>query len=131
MDTLMAHLTQKCMAVSPEDRHRVLSQLSQTSEQAGNGVQNTRSSHSLLLLNPPGKAPAGQLSELAGLEALAEASRQVEHPSKNRQARDADSSAIDPSLKALESYNRLFDSVTRPENSHGMGESPDCLRQNY
>jgi len=127
MDNLMTHLTQKCMAVSPEDRQRALSQVPQTSEQAGSSIQNTRGNHDLLLLTHAGKAPAGQASELAGLEALAEASRQVEHPRKNGQTRTADDTAIDPSLKALESYNRMFDSATRPETSHGMGKAAGFL----
>ncbi|MCJ1251660.1 hypothetical protein MMC30_008895 [Trapelia coarctata] len=130
MDTLMTHLTRKCMALSLEDRHRALSQLPRTSEQAGSVVQNTRSNYDLLLLDHPVKEPAGQTSELAGLEALAEASRQVEHPRKNGQNRITDESTIDPSLKALESYNRLFDSVSRPGNHHatlGSGE-PDTFQ---
>ena len=131
MDTLMTHLTQKCMAVSPEDRLRALSQLPRTSEQSGGGSHNTRSNYDLLLLNHPGKEPAGQTSELAGLEALAEASRQVEHPQKNGETRTAGQAAIDPSLKALESYNRLFDSVSRPENTHGRGRRAEMWKQPY
>jgi hypothetical protein len=129
MDTLMTHLTQKCMAVSPEDRQRALFQLPRTTEQAGSGIQNMRGNYDLPLMTHPGKAPAGQASELAGLEALAEASRQVEYPGKNGQTRTADDVAIDPSLKALESYNRMFDSVARPGISHGMGKTADFLQQ--
>jgi len=94
-------------------------------------MQNMRSNYDSLLLSHPGDEPAGQTSELAGLEALAEASRQVEHPRKNGQTRTADETAIDPSLKALESYNRLFDSVSRPEDNHGMGRRAEALEQPY
>ena len=97
IDSLTTHLTKKCQAIPMEDRRRALLQLHEmpvhmaASEQDGPVLEDTTSTV---------KLPTGSSRKLYGLEALAEASRQVESSGLGHISRE-DDSAIDPNLRAL------------------------------
>ncbi|MCJ1388629.1 hypothetical protein MMC18_001476 [Xylographa bjoerkii] len=129
MENLANHLAKNCGALSGEDRHRALLQLRQVPGQSrierpegdvhGGGSERGFGGRDAKL--PPALTSSATASSttgkrLSGLEALAEASRRVEHPVLSGQ----DENVIDPSLKDYDSYERLFDSATRVQNELGM-----------
>jgi len=139
IDSLTNHLVKKCQAIPVRDRQRALLQLHElpttidpgttpTTKTTGDGVtgkENTRD------LPYAGRSPWGSGAGLIGLDALAEASRQVDASSgqkkpvyngANNGANNAQSNGsrktivVDP---ALENMNFQF----RPGSSDGDGKS--------
>lgn len=104
IDSLTTHLVKKCHAIPLRDRQRALLQLHElpdvtdgdpTGKESGNGV-----------VEKGGRAelPFAGNRSLTGLEALAEASRQVEREDSPPASGEKfiDESAIDPSLRGPE-----------------------------
>ncbi len=106
IESLMSHLKTKCQAIAPEDRHRALLQLN---ERPGSEPQDADE----VFGTPPvierhrytTKLPISGGRKLTGLEALAEASRQIEHPRKPGRSRMEGTNMIDPSLQSLWEYD--------------------------
>ena len=120
IESLLSHLKTKCQSISIEDRHRAILQLDE-------GLSSE-------LLRPNGsldptaitktqryteKLPINRGQKLTGLEALAEASRQIEYPRKPGDNRTQKSNTIDPNLQNMGKFGT---SITHPqENSNRVG----------
>ena len=99
IETLVNHLQKRCQSTSHTDRHRISAQLQELSE-SENGI------HAVLNGRATGdcqiqmstKLPVGHGQKFTGLEALAEASRQIERPGKGKSVSKQDD-LIDPNLK--------------------------------
>ena len=123
MDSLVAHMTKICPVLSAEDRQRALLRLQQAPEQPTNGPQSTHMSYGLLQLGSSGKSGSAQVKKLSGLEALAEASRQVEYPNKDGQSRIQVESLIDPSLEEPTIYEGYLKTHERARSGLGMNDT--------
>ncbi|MCJ1479590.1 hypothetical protein MMC13_008276 [Lambiella insularis] len=123
MEILASHLANKCGALSGEDRDRALMQLRQVPEQTKSRQRQHLQENDLRISGKREKLSLAQVSslerKLTGLEALAEASRQVEHPAQKGESAGQDENVIDPSLRETESYTRLFGSATRVHDELG------------
>ena len=120
MDSLVAHVTKMCPVLSMEDRQRALLRLQQAPENPTYGPQSTHTNYDFLQLGSSGKSGSTQVKKLSGLEALAEASRQVEYPIKNGQSRIQVENLIDPSLEESTIYEGYIETLERARNSLGM-----------
>ena len=127
-DTLTSHAA-RCHAVKMEDRRRALNHIHNLPEQvrasplnhapdpatgnAQDGVKTILQDGDLVRLS------VGENRTFTGLEALAEASRQIESPRSNARSRIEDDSLIDPSLKNLDSYLNFFSDQIRDQSGNG------------
>lgn len=97
IETLLNHLQRRCQSISHADKCRILAQLQELSGPE-NGIINQQASdddqtpHQTSL-----KLPVGHGQKFTGLEALAEASRQIERPGKGKSV-SKQNDLIDPSL---------------------------------
>ena len=129
IDTLKAHVTQKCPLLSSEDRQRALQQMEENLQRPP-GYFNARDSANDL----SGKGilrvlPVSSGQKFTGLEALAEASRRVEHPPLDVDRDVENDGAIDPSLRDIHPYDKSIDLATRLRNELGMSKARPFLRQ--
>ena len=124
MDSLVAHMTKDCPLLSVEDQQRVLLRLQQASEQLIYGPQSTLMTYDLPELNSSGKPVSTQIQKLSGLEALAEASRQVEYPIKNGKSKIQVENLIDPNLGGPTVYEGYTDTNDRAQDALRMIDMP-------
>lgn len=103
VEGLIAHIEKSCASIRREDRMRILSQAAPSPQPVPH--QNSNDVHSLDYSRshvPGGHQPIPAVSSsrsLTGLEALAEASRQLEHPSPPGISPALQGSLIDPDLE--------------------------------
>ena len=96
VEGLIAHVAKNCAAVRREDRMRILSQAA-PAPQNNNPLDCSRSHVSEEHQSIPAVSSSGR--SLTGLEALAEASRQLEHPRKPGIGPALQGPLIDPDLE--------------------------------
>lgn len=119
IETLLSHLKKSCPSISQPDRRRALLQLQELpeSENGFNTDLNEKySNKSQRHHQHKAKLPAGEAGKLTGLEALAEASRQIGCPSKSTKSASKHDPLIDPSLEGEILYH---------ESSGNHNEEPD------
>ncbi|KAL8809687.1 MAG: hypothetical protein Q9200_003203 [Gallowayella weberi] len=122
IESLTAHIEKNCPSIRREDRIRILAEPNSSLQPAshdngkGQGVGDTTG---LRALTEHQKVlPVSSSRSLTGLEALAEASRQLEHPAKSGFIRSSQSQLIDPDLEKGYS-NPTFSRVDTGSGEHG------------
>lgn len=120
-EILASHLATQCKALSGEDRDRALIQLRQLPEQFESNQRGQHREDDLRPAESSAEVYVGQnvsrTKKFTGLEALAEASRQVEHSGP---IADQEENVLDPSLKEAEIYDGLLRAESRVQNELGM-----------
>ena len=102
IESLMSHVTTKCQAIAPEDRHRARVQLyERPDEELRDTSGSLKPSATSKGQRYTTKLPFTGGRNFTGLEVLAEASRQIEHPRKPGHNRIEENTVIDPSLQSL------------------------------
>lgn len=120
IENLMSHIKTRCHAIAPDDRHRALLQSNERPEpephdaERYSGLAATIKGHRY-----PTKLPIGGSRKLTGLEALAEASRQIEHPRKQGHNGAEKTNMIDPSLQNIWEYEMSVDDPQEGRNGVG------------
>ena len=102
IETLITHIEKNCASIKREDRMRILSQAPSPQpfpHQNGNGVNPLDFPRSLILGEDQSLPAVSSGRSLTGLEALAEASRQLEHPLKPGTSQTFHGPLIDPDLE--------------------------------
>ncbi|KAL8644710.1 MAG: hypothetical protein Q9226_007630 [Calogaya cf. arnoldii] len=103
VETLITHIEKNCVSIKREDRMRILSQAVPSPQpvphQNGNGVNPLDFPRSLILGGDQALPAVSSGRSLTGLEALAEASRQLEHPLKRGTSQTFHGPLIDPDLE--------------------------------
>ena len=119
IDNLITHLTKICQGISTEDRQRAVLRFKEdgVTQQGSKSIPHRGTAIQL---------PVGEGRKLTGLEALAEASRQIEFPGNGGEYNREEDSTIDPSLRGPEMYGRLFDGQIREQSGLGNQHNSIC-----
>jgi hypothetical protein len=122
MDSLISHLTKKCGQLSAQDKHRALLRLYQMPDQDNGESDSHEGNRGLTPAGPVAELTIGESRDLTGLEVLAEASRRMEHPTRNGQNGHEgveEDGTIDPNLRDANPYDRVFDTASRIQHRLG------------
>lgn len=121
IETLLSHMNKRCRSISSAERRRVLSQQQESSEFRASinaAVTGPRSIFNRTQHQHARKLRVGGRRKFTGLEALAEASRQIEQPSESETSAERDD-FIDPNLEGISMYERLV--YNHPRDHLGVG----------
>ncbi|KAL8798786.1 MAG: hypothetical protein Q9182_006398 [Xanthomendoza sp. 2 TL-2023] len=120
IESLTAHVEKNCPSIRREDRIRILSEpnlsLPPASHDNGNGQSVGDTTGLRAFTEHQTALPVSSSRSLTGLEALAEASRQLEHPAKSGFSRSSQSQLIDPDLE------KAYSNPTSSRLDTGFGE---------
>lgn len=120
IESLMSHLKTKCQAIAAEDRHRAILQSNERPDSELQDADGFLGSTAVIKgQRYTTKLPISGGRNLTGLEALAEASRQIEHPRKQGHNGMEETTIIDPSLQNMWEFDISVDDPHQGPNGGG------------
>ena len=119
IESLITHLNMKCAHVSGVDRQRALLKSNDLTKYDIQASSHHNGAGHITSETYSNRASPSKRRRLTGLEALAEASRQVEYPETGAASYAREDSTLDPSLRGLSTYIRPLNDPTNLQDVLG------------